>query len=265
VKSGGDIYFVIVLCHNSIMTSSERHAGGADEILPDDIEKVIAHDLVPSGYPGSYTEKYLVRGYPHLVVRHVKEGEPIYVLNEAAGVFNELADFGIDALPYIPVEHDGEAYIVTLKVTGDALKDVLAEGDEEMAARVDDMWSKLISYVVTRKQNGEPYAGDIYAPDQYMYGTVLDDDEARVWLVDLGEYAKRFSEGTERYDYEREMLELVNTVLSLEDKLRLPLTTSRSVLKQSVGTMSVPRFVKAARSALKSGVPMKLPDDIIDF
>lgn len=235
------------------MTFPENPSRSFGDLFPEDLDAISPNDLILSHYPGGEADKYFVRGYPQLLVRHHEGGYPIDHLRQTALVFNELPRYGINALPYVPAEIGGEPCIVTLRVTGDPLEDILKSGaDSEMITRIDTLWSNLVTYMRERKQNHQPCARDIYTPAQYMFGTIANEDKKELWLVDLGEHAEAFSDRPGYYGYEGLVLRVTNTVLSLEKSLGPHLPESRSALEQALSSVILPPVAEAGRTALQN-------------
>lgn len=248
------------------MNSQERPYLELSSFLPENIDEIVSKCLMPSGFSGSETDKYFVAGYPHLLVRHNRGGYPIARLNEAARVFNDLPAHGINSIPYIPVESDGEPYVITYRVSGRNLEDIIEEGaDAELESQMDTLWSNLSTYLMTCKQQDLPCAREIYKPDQYMVGTVVDEHDPNIWLVDLGQSTSRLDQNPTYPEYDEIVLGMVNTFIHLESRVTQHMTRCRRSLELTIQTLETPRFIGFALEALRTNTPMDLPDDIIYF
>lgn len=237
------------------MSSGELYSNIANTLLPDDLWKSISPNLVPSGYDAGSTDISFVPGYDHLVARlPKKDREPLNTLRQTALAYNDLQSYGIDVLPYDLKEYDGKAYILTLKVTGKTLDEVLAGGaDEVIIARVDDLWAKLIAYRVDCHDQGKPCAEDIYTADQYMIGTINGDSEERLWLVDLGQWTIEPSKPGSEDIYTEDIEDLAYNVLDIEERVGRPMQNSRRILEEVAKTVP-PGRANIIREALESGL-----------
>lgn len=232
-------------------------------ILPENINELIANNLILANYPGTDTEKYFIRGYPHLLVRHNPEGYPFDKEREqTARIFNELPEHGIATVPYIPVEHDEKPYVITLNVSGRSLDNILVSGKgDELAATIDTTWANLATYLISCREKNLAYAGDIYTPDQYVFGTILDEGTPQLWLVDLGDFASEFLDTPSYYSYEGEILDLTEAILAIENHLKDPLVKSRAALEVAYNKLPIQSYAEHLRNALKSGNLAKFSDN----
>jgi len=233
-------------------------------VLPDTIHHIIDTDLmlVSEGRP-SQTQRYITPSYPDLLIRHNDRSVDYATISKTAKVFNELPSFGINSLPYVPLEHNGEPYVVTLKVEGENLVDIIVRGDfpPDLIREIDALWASLSGYLVYGKESLAPIAADIYTPNQYMYGTVAGSTTPRLWLVDLGEHTNTFKSESEKrtlsrsllYDeYEGELLDLINAVLSIEKLIGVPLVSSRHALVCAVEEMTDRLLVESFSEAIEN-------------
>jgi hypothetical protein len=202
-----------------------------------DIHDVIANRLVPAPYPGAATEKYFIEGMPEVVVRHTPRAPEPGKENEVAAAFQALPEHGIPSLPYIPVEHNGDIYVVTRKLHGLDITEA-AESPEAatIGSKVDKQWGKIIKYMQRGRAEGIVCASDILDPTAHMYGKTAVDTDDEVRLVDLGIYAAHYG----RHDYvrsaayERELISAARSIVELEESYRQPMTLARLALTGAV-------------------------------
>jgi hypothetical protein len=200
------------------------------------IHDIIDHRLLSTGYPG-YTKKYFVDGLPEVVIRH-NAGEPEpEQRDKVVKAYNELPLYNVPVLPYVPVEHNGEIYVVTRKMHGVELEEILNRGVPPfMHTIVDERWANITKYLSSGRREGRDCATDIEHFGQHMYGRTAVDDEDVLRLVDLGEdtinYAKPpFSVGG---SYERIILVTASTVIEMENAFDRKLAAARRALKGAI-------------------------------
>lgn len=201
-----------------------------------DIHDLIDHHLTPAPYEGRATEKYWVDGLPEVVIRHthqVPEPEEHLIV---AFAYNELPSYGIDALPYISIPHDDEIYVVTRKMHGVNLEDLLhPDAPGELATAVDQRWANIINYIRGARRVGRPCATDIIGPNQYMLGRTVSDVEEKLKLVDLGTYAADYADSPENGIYEHRLLSAANAIVEIEQALMTRrLVVARAALSEAV-------------------------------
>ncbi len=182
--------------------------------------------------------KYNVEGHPHVYVRTKPEWDQgdWDRITRAADAFNRLPAYEICALPYLPVLHRNQPYIVTQKVRGKPLADAFAQNPSPMlTTAIDQQWGRLARYAMGSKLFGLPSASDIERPEQYMHGSVSTDRvegaRDRVRLVDLDEYTNDFKGSeSESVEYEAHLLSLADAIVLMERKLPRLSTARESML-----------------------------------
>jgi len=239
------------------MISLESEATAPTNFLPDNLEELIANSLISTGYPGSHTNKYFLRGHPELLVRYTNNDTISFdKLESIAHTFNKLPEYGIPSLPYIPMKQGDKSYVVTYNVSGDCLENILANGKgDELAPIMDETWGNLVAYFMLCKETGLEGADDIITPGQYMYGTILNEQTPQLWLVDLDEYTTAFTyyDTPHSFGYEGHVLDLTTSILSIEKQLEQPLVKSRAMLESAFTTIPVPAFIEHLRAGLRRG------------
>jgi hypothetical protein len=134
------------------------------------ISSVLESQLVPLDIRG--TEKFYVDGHPELFVRRDINLPPKTVQESDRGYVN-LRLQGVDVLPYAVVHNSEGLYVVTYKVDGQPLENMLQPGqDDRFINDVDRLYAQLGRFLFGAWQDGKPTAVDVFGPQQYMYGTV---------------------------------------------------------------------------------------------
>ncbi|HEY5667997.1 MAG TPA: hypothetical protein VIR03_02410 [Candidatus Saccharimonadales bacterium] len=242
------------------------------------ILEIIEDRLLPSDYEGAMTRKYFVDGLPEVVIRHTP-GEPEPSIRDVvATAFSQLPEHGIVALPYLPVEHQGEIYVVTRKVHGVSLEQMATpDASDSLVRGIDSQWANMFAYVRDGRAEGFACAGEIIGLGQHMYGRTSVDTSDRIRLVDLGQSAINYAEYPGSAEYERALIRLASEVVEVESALGRPdqLRLSRAVLDQAIdlGERSLGGrkseelrriFIDAAKYVLAERVTLD-PDDDENF
>ncbi len=240
------------------------------EIIPaDDLETAIAENLIPSGFTGHFTQSsgpnntsiYRLNGYPEAVVRE-NIGLDMQKAREIADAYQKLPDFGINSVPYLPIDVDGQVYVVTKLVKGVDLDKAL-ENDPpaKLVDEVDLVWSGLSKMMVATQKIKGKYPSDIIDSHQYMYGTMMGDSETRVRVVDLGEYVDDTANPLEH----AELCYLAEKIKEIERKTGVKLHMARTGMEEALQeTFEVddfnPRIVDAVHSSLSSDEPLNVEE-----
>jgi hypothetical protein len=200
-----------------------------------DIHHVIDNRLVPSGYPGGGAAKYFVDGLPEVVIRHTPYQTDLEATIQAAQASNQLPRHGIPALPFIPLQHHGEIYVVTRKLHGVQLRELLSpQAPESFYEHVDQQWSKIPSYLTSGRENAHHCALDIYDAFQYMVGESAADTNEAITLVDFLEMSIDYSQQPERGAYERALLSASTGLIEIEQALHRRLALARTTLHEAL-------------------------------
>jgi hypothetical protein len=158
---------------------------------------LVGERLVPTGYTDCHDPTYFVDGHPNMLIRRNHELDlnvlPFKQTLKIADAFNRLGKFGVNCLPYIPVEADGIVYVATENVVGENLESSLEWGSDP--AGLDKGWEGLGEYYLDAWRKRLPYASDITGCRQYMVGKAGFDPVDRTWLVDLSDLCADFGGG----------------------------------------------------------------------
>lgn len=221
-------------------------------------EHILEHCLIDSSYPGSNTLKYRVKGLPEVVVRSDRDLPEPAERETVAQAFQQLPAYGIDALPYIPVEHNGEVAVFTRRFHGDNLEDLLhPDIDPTLLRAIDHNRTHLIKYYTSGFADGEIRADDISSIDSYMYGrTAADPQEIRrLVLVDLGTYVTSYPAPlNDDRAFARILLDLANTLIEIEQRINkkgvLYMSRQACIGALAIANLSPERFSEHGHSML---------------
>ncbi|MDB5181969.1 MAG: hypothetical protein JWP13_732 [Candidatus Saccharibacteria bacterium] len=207
--------------------------GGAD------IHELLDERLLPSGFPGGSARKFLVDGHPDLVVRKNRWQDDLEDAQRVAEAFGRLNEYGVNALPYVPITHNDKLYVVTQKVNGTELENVLHPAvTDDVVSSMDRTWAGLADYMRDAKVSDLVCARDVLAPHQYMVGTTATDPNQDVRLVDLDKFAQKFGEGLDDYDadaYGEHLVYLAGHIVGLEIATGRRLDLSRHSAELALG------------------------------
>lgn len=188
-------------------------------ILPPDIDDLLRTGLSYFREPkGSETPLYTLEGYPELLVRQ-EDGVFLDELRLGLGSIYKTIARGVNVLPSKLVMVDDSRYVVTAKVRGKLLEELLSEPSDQLLEQVDNQYAGLGRYLIGAMNKAEYAAGDIYGPHQQMYGTILDDPQPKVWLVDLPNCAYGLGDANPYRGelYNLEVLDWVNGIVETEN------------------------------------------------
>ncbi len=237
-----------------------------------DIHELLDSRLIIAGYPGANTDKYFIEGLPEVVVRH-QLGEPeLHIRNAVATVYSQLPSHGIPAIPYVPVQHNDELYVVTRKFHGANLQEILnPDMSDALHDTVDNLWGNLSSYVMTGRLSGRMCATDIDGVDSYMLGRTVIDTEDRLTLVDLGERAVDYSKLLGAEGYERATIRLANSIVEIEHLSEKRLAVARGALNSAIDVAEIVvdanddrrmMLIDIARHILERSIQIDPDDDL---
>lgn len=214
-----------------------------DFTLPDDIYDLLDLALIPEvelNRAHRNTQKYSVAGHPDLFVRiqreHLYDPDDIQgTLDYAMAGARRLRAFEVDVLPAHAFEYDNAACIVTKRVTGvPLLKALAARPNVALLARVDRVWAGLARSAIAGRESGEPAPDDVYAPEQYMLGTIVNDPTPRVWLTDLPEGASSYHEADV---YAETLVSIAGGIVSIERITARQMRLARAALQGAIGNV----------------------------
>ena len=238
----------------------ERLSSG-ESWIPPNIHEILDHGLIPAGefdpeLAGGDTEKFYVQDFPGLLVR-LNRGEPLEDVEAAISAAQDLN--GINVLPAKVVEHDSEAYVITKKVTGlDLLEALGGDAKDQVVAQADVTWANLAASIVRKRQSGLDMPRDVESPFQYMYGTIDNETQPKVLLVDLPHWT-----GT---DYHFALLQVANGIVQLEQAGGVQLGQSRQALQEAIEAMPSAEpadgaLLRAAGQAISQGIMLHVDDE----
>jgi hypothetical protein len=148
--------------------------------------------LIDAGFPGRNSVKetllshneYIIRSNPgnepynfDLVRKHRDEHQ---FLRENYGI--EIPDLGI---AYADGVYGSGIYWVVRRVNGESLDKAFEHPSKDLIDRYQKTTGQLAHYLIDKLQSGKPYLGDIYSLGNFVYGTVGEDSESRIYMVDL--------------------------------------------------------------------------------
>lgn len=225
--------------------------------LPPNIDDLLRTGLSYFREPkGSATPLYDLDGHPDLLVRQ----EDDVVLDELRLGLESIykaVSHGVNVLPSKLVVVDDSRYVVTAKVRGKPLQELLSKPNEQLLEQVDSQYANLGRYLIDAMTKAEYACGDICSPHQQMYGTILDDPQPKVWLVDLPNGAWDLGK-TSPYRgelYNLEVLGWVNGIVETESIADATLQTARLAAERafelSSSTHRGGEWVTAFRDALE--------------
>ncbi len=202
-------------------------------LIPPEIDSLLGTGLTDfRTHYGLATHLSNIAGYPNLLVRTYDKSED-FLPETAQGLTAayQAERYGVSVLPSkLYVAHNRQ-YVVTTKVKGRTLTDLLAnEPNAENLRRADMLHASLGSYVMGQMNRGGLVADDIYTPGQYMVGTTLGDEQHKVRLVDLPDGARNLIPGPKTEEkYNRCVMDWVNGIIETESRANTYLELSRIV------------------------------------
>ncbi|HSX42861.1 MAG TPA: hypothetical protein VLF59_02125 [Candidatus Saccharimonadales bacterium] len=233
-----------------VMASSEL-------TLPPNIDDLLRIGLSPFREPkGSATPLYDLDDHPDLLVRQ-EDGVFLDELRLGLESIYKAVTYGVNVLPSKLVTVDGSRYVVTAKVNGEPLQKLLSEPNERLLGQIDNQYANLGHYLIGAMNKAESACDDIYGPHQYMYGTILDDPQPKVWLVDLPNGAHDLGEANPYRGeiYNGRVMNWVNGIIEAESIADTTLHTARLVTEHafalSSSTHRGSEWVAAFRDALE--------------
>src|SRR6266540_1610064 len=162
------------------MASQENH-GAAEFNLPPNMEDLLRTGLTPFRETRGYaTPLYNVDNHPDLLVRLSHTEDFAEEVAQALASLEDVARFGICVLPSQLFVVDGHCHVVTKKVTGQSLSDILQTPTDHILERTDTLYSGIGHYTIEAMQLGKRVAGDIDDPTQYMQGLTSGDSMTRL-------------------------------------------------------------------------------------
>lgn len=211
-----------------------------DFISIEEAEAIITHSLIPAGQLNDQhrnTVKYFVDGRPDLFVR-LNEGESPDNLRVALQATQRLGQYGVNVLPAQLVDRSDAAYVVTKRVNGRSLDEVLADNPpDEVVELADGVWAGIAKYLFDSREQGLPFCSDATSPGQFMLGTVEGESIPKIWLTDLPTIT--FGKEDDRFDaFAREVLVLVNDIVEIEKLSGKKLTLARESCSELVSKMA---------------------------
>ena len=236
--------------------------------LPSDIHEMLDHSLVEAtelNAKHANTAKYFVEGRSDLFVRCI----PGEIVSDALEVGRSLITHGVNVLPYHVVEHNGEEWVVTTKVTGDNLEDALAVNalseNKALTNAVDRNWTGLGKNLIAARDIRSPVTYDVEAVCQYMWGTIAPAaiDEPGVLMVDLPQFT--WHTAIEQV-YAKLVLSIANGIVEVENTGGIRLHKARSAIEpaiERVDTMTewCRQLSLASQYVLRHGVELCYADD----
>jgi hypothetical protein len=186
--------------------------------LPEGPHEIIDNLLISAdelNAENAITVKYYVESYPDLFVRLIPQ-EPV---KPAMMAGDRLGEYGVIVLPYHIVEHDGEEWVITKRVTGLGLEEALArDGDQRLLRAVDENWAGLTAHLMAAKRDGLSVPSDIEGPHQYMFGSIDFESTGRsIYLVDLPWFVMPIdSDPINADNYAEELLSIASGVIDTE-------------------------------------------------
>lgn len=139
--------------------------------------------LLPSDYDGEETEKYFVDGFPEVLVRHNAE-TTVESMRRARDTYLRLGEYGISLLNYAVVPHKGEAFVIGPKVHGKDLLEAIEDGSVP-SEEADHLWKNVLEYHAHAYERKIPIAVDLIGSYQYVFGHLANEQEKKIYLVDL--------------------------------------------------------------------------------
>lgn len=105
-------------------------------------------------------------------------------------LLDELEDqYGIAVVPFKTVFRDKtgetEPWIVAKKLDGITLREALQQKKPGILEETSGLIKNLRRYVNDKQSSHQEYLGDLCSLGQYMYGRVSQDEEPKIYLVDL--------------------------------------------------------------------------------
>lgn len=248
----------------------------SDIIGDAEIGEIIENQLILWDVGSQETTKYLVRDMPEVVVRfNWDEFQSLAEAEHVGIVHNQLPEYGIFSLPYVATEYNNEIFIVTRKLHGKDLMEVVSpESSEQLREKLDNNWANLAKYALRGRQEGFLTAADVFTTPQYMYGRTCTDIEDDVRLVDLGTAAFNLSEDLHLGCYEQRIAYIAESIVELERSLgnrRLPMARTalaeaaeqgHDLLTEGSNTELRRAHLNAASYMVKHGIIVDMPEDI---
>ncbi|HTE22580.1 MAG TPA: hypothetical protein VK674_06090 [Candidatus Limnocylindria bacterium] len=225
-----------------------------ETLLPDtDVHDVLDNSLtlLRSGN----TLVHEVEGHEDVIVRQSFTAiNMLPDVERAAETFNRLPEHGIPCVPFIPQPHQDQVYIITQRVHGDKLNQLLApDAEPAIVAETDVLLGTLGGYYHDRKQDGERVAPDLEATGQYMRGRVAGDPAVLSRAVDLEPFDLSF--GPDRgqdyeHIYEEYAFWLARSVVDTEQRVAQELPAARHGIEEVLTLVDrkagLPRMIATA-------------------
>jgi hypothetical protein len=227
---------------------------------PDEARWILEHELIPAdelNQKHRETTKFFVARRPDLFVR-ANFGHPADDTRQAIRAAEDLlAQSPISVLPAWVVEHYGDAYVITNRVTGAPLDSLLSQQTtDELSRQVDTMYARLIESTVHAIRQRAHVPRDICGPNQYMLGSIEGNPDQKIWLVDLPIYSRPL---VDREDIADALFESVSGIIDAETASGEPMPTARQAAKEVLLDLGVQEgtqaevIANAARYALVHG------------
>jgi hypothetical protein len=250
--------------------ASETAGAPAEDIfaeLPEDLGSLIGESLsYAAGTPAQRTGPLLLqdhrRDYPNHTAQRFYDTEE---MTEAKELVERLGSYGIDIPPSKAVEHRGAGYLITPKVVGERLDQLLVAEDRrpDLLAEVDGLYAKLGNWLCTEAVSRHDLLLDGFNIERYQRGVLAGTGttEPKLWLAN----APTDNIGTEGFGFS--VAEFANNVITTE---RLAggdarLTAGRALVEQAVELLPAvarhpARVADAVKRALETNTPISQQD-----
>jgi hypothetical protein len=112
----------------------------------------------------------------------------------AKKLFDELkTDYDIDVVPFSVViggrKDSPETWVTAKKIEGKRLRELIEQNpSEELVDMASNLYTKLAHYLSDKRKNGGYFLSDIYHDRQFMYGSLSDNEEKKLYMTDLDFY-----------------------------------------------------------------------------
>jgi hypothetical protein len=231
--------------------------------LPPNIHELLDEGITDTGMGSGDTIIFAIEGHPDLLAR-LNPGNPADVRLDAKRATDRLLHFDVEVLPSEVVEHRGEAYVITKRVDGVPLLDVLT-GDlsDESVEALEDNWEGLTEALVDARETGRLWPPDAASPEQYMVGTLPGDPVDVIRFIDHPHRALNLDFGD---TFESELLRLANGVSDIEARTGRRLARTREAIEWAMQRCRDSQYygdglVQATRHVLETGMPLQPHDD----
>jgi hypothetical protein len=242
--------------------------GGSESLenrveLPANIHALLDEGITDTGMGSGDTTIFAIEGHPDLLAR-LNPGNPAEDRLDAKRATDRLLHFGVEVLPSDVVEHGGEAYVITKRVDGVPLLDVLSDdlSDESIEA-LEDNWEGLAEALVDARETGRLWPPDTASPEQYMVGALPDDPEDVIRFIDHPHRALNLDFGD---TFESELLRLANGISDIEARVGRRLPRAREAIKWALEYGRDSRYygdglARATRHVLETGRRLEPHDE----